>query len=108
MNIIDKTREILRDHPEALSHYNQVVEKYFVSDGQKAYISTTEAAQILGVSVPTIRKMAKEGKLFYIEVGKHIRFERKEIENYYRKLKERRSKGMDQLVELSEDMNLYD
>ena len=109
MSIIEKTRKILKDHPDALEHYNKILEeqKQF-KQKLRDYITSTEAAQILCVSIPTVRKMAKEGRLSYLNVGKHFRFDRKEIEEYYQKIKNQRAKGLDQLSELSQEMGLYD
>ena len=90
-------------------HYNKILEEQqLLKNKLKDYITTTQAAQILCVSVPTVRKMAKEGRLFYVKIGRHIRFDRMEVEGYYQRLKEQRSKGLDELTELSEEMGLYD
>lgn len=49
-------------------------------------LTTTEAARILAVSTPTVRRLAKRGKLKHIMVGTHMRFTRDEIERYKRGL----------------------
>lgn len=109
MSIIEKTRKILRNYPDVLAHYNKILEeRQQLKNKFKDYITTTEAAQILCVSVPTVRKMAKEGRLFYIKIGRHMRLDRAEVEGYYQKLKEQRGKGLDELTKLSEEMGLYD
>ena len=109
MSIIEKTRNILKDHPDALAHYDQILKEQEVLKKRLTdYISTTDASQLLGISVPTVRNLAKAGSLSYILIGRHMRLDRKEVEAYLGRIKIKRKEGMDELTDLSEEMGLYE
>ena len=41
---------------------------------EKKILTTSEACQVLGVSRPTLIKLAKEKKVGHIKIGSHYRF----------------------------------
>ena len=46
------------------------------------YITLPDAARVLGISAPTLRKMAKERLISHKVFGTRIRFTREDIDNY--------------------------
>nr|VDG64154.1 DNA binding domain, excisionase family [Streptococcus thermophilus] len=60
-------------------------------------LSSSTAADILGVSRPTIMKWAKEGKIKSFKVGTHTRFRRDEVLELKRLRAKKRSDAFDEL-----------
>ena len=69
-----------------------------------AELSPNEAAEILGVSRPFVRKLMNEQQLDYRKVGAHHRIPMESIEAYREREKERKLEGMRILTELSDEM----
>lgn len=62
-------------------------------------LSSSTAADILGVSRPTLMKWAKEGKIPSFKVGTHTRFRRDEVLELRRLRAKKRSDAFDELRE---------
>lgn len=62
-------------------------------------LSSSTAADILGVSRPTLMKWAKEGKIPSFKVGTHTRFRRDEVLELKRLRAKKRSDAFDELRE---------
>lgn len=62
-------------------------------------LSSSTAADILGVSRPTLMKWAKEGKIPSFKVGTHTRFRRDEVLELKRLRAKNRSDAFDELRE---------
>lgn len=48
----------------------------------KDYLSLPKAARALGVSTPTLKKLALEGKITYTKIGNRYRFLPQDIDTY--------------------------
>ena len=49
---------------------------------QKAALSTQEAAEFLGVSLPTIFRLTRGGELAHLRIGRSIRFRVEDLEDF--------------------------
>lgn len=48
-------------------------------------LTTTKVAKLVGVSVPTIRRLAERGELAGTRIGRWYRFERGDVEEFLTK-----------------------
>ncbi|KDQ68607.1 helix-turn-helix domain-containing protein [Streptomyces halstedii] len=71
-------------------------------------LTTQEAADLLGVSRPTFVKVLDEGGVPFTRPGRHRRVLLEDVLAYKEKRRSRRRRGLDELVELTEDADLYD
>ena len=70
-------------------------------------VSTQRAADILKVSRPYFVKLLERGELPFRMVGTHRRVLLQDVLEYQAEMKARRSKALDELTALSEEMGLY-
>ncbi|MFF2330131.1 MULTISPECIES: helix-turn-helix domain-containing protein [unclassified Streptomyces] len=71
-------------------------------------LTTQEAADLLGVSRPTFVKILDEGALPFSRPGRHRRVLLADVLDYREKRRTQRRRGLDELVELTEESGLYD
>jgi excisionase family DNA binding protein len=70
--------------------------------------STQQAAEFLNVSRPFLLKLLKEGQIPHHMVGSHRRIRFDDL-SLYKGLRDRkRREGMKQLIQMSEELDLYD
>jgi excisionase family DNA binding protein len=73
-----------------------------------AELSTQQAANLLNVSRPYLIKLLDSGEIPYRKVGKHRRILATDLYSYKADIDEKRSKSLDELTALSEELGLYD
>jgi excisionase family DNA binding protein len=71
-------------------------------------LSTSEAAQLLGVSRPTLVRLLESGEIPYDRPGRHRRVRLADLLAYQQRSHRRRSALLDQMVADSEEAGLYD
>jgi excisionase family DNA binding protein len=71
-------------------------------------LTTTEAANLLGVSRQYLTRLLDRGALPSHRVGTHRRIASADLLAYRRDRRERARAGLDELVRASEDLGLYD
>ena len=71
-------------------------------------LSTTEAAQLLGVSRPTLVRLLESGEIPFDKPGRHRRVRLADMLAYQQRSHRRRASLLDQMVADSEDAGLYD
>ncbi|MEI6430480.1 MAG: excisionase family DNA-binding protein [Pseudanabaena sp. ELA607] len=71
-------------------------------------LTTQEAADLINVSHPFLIKQLEEGIIPYHKVGKHLRVRFTDLMEYKTNIDTARSKVLDEIVAISEDLGLYD
>lgn len=71
-------------------------------------LTTQQAADMLGISRPTLVKLLDSGEIPYTQPGRHRRVQVADVMAYRRHRSETRSRGLAAMVEISEELGLYD
>jgi excisionase family DNA binding protein len=71
-------------------------------------LTTQQAADMLGVSRPTLVKLLDSGQIPFTQPGRHRRVQVADVMAYRRHRSETRSEGLAAMVEISEVLGLYD
>jgi excisionase family DNA binding protein len=71
-------------------------------------LSTSEAADILGVSRPTVVRLLEAGEIPFEQPGRHRRVRLADVLAYRQRISRQRAAGLDQMVADAEDAGLYD
>ncbi|MFT4233985.1 MAG: helix-turn-helix domain-containing protein [Microbacterium sp.] len=74
----------------------------------RAEVTPAEAAALLGVSRPQVRKFMDEGKLGFRMVGAHHRIPMESIEAFQAWEREQMTKGMEELSRLQNELGLFE
>lgn len=82
--------------------------KVVVVTNRSHEVSPAEAALILGVSRPQVRKLMDEGKLGYRMVGRHHRIPLASIEAFREWERSQMKLGMEDISNLQNEMGLFD
>lgn len=95
--------EILREVMEALAQGLAIT----IAPHQMV-LSTSEAADILGVSRPTLVRLLEAGEIPFEQPGRHRRVRLADVLAHRERARRRRAAGLDQMVADAEDAGLYD
>lgn len=95
--------EILREVVEALAQGLAIT----VAPHQMV-LSTSEAADILGISRPTLVRMLESGEIPFEQPGRHRRVRMADVLAYRERVRRQRGAGLDRMVAAAEDAGLYD
>src|SRR5919106_2843131 len=71
-------------------------------------LTTQEAADLLGISRPTLIKLLEEGKIPFEHPGRHRRIRLADLLAYRDQRRQERSGALDELVRQTEALGLYD
>jgi excisionase family DNA binding protein len=71
-------------------------------------LTTQEAADLLGISRPTVVKLLDDGRIPFEQPGRHRRIRLDELLAYRDQRRTERSKALDELVQQTEALGLYD
>ncbi|WP_256021893.1 excisionase family DNA-binding protein [Corynebacterium sp. CCUG 51687] len=66
--------------------------------------TTTEAAEYLGISRPTLMKRIREGEIDYFKVGSHTRLHREDVVAYLQRCRARARHEFDAIRELDNEI----
>ena len=94
--------EVLRDVVEAMSRGQAIT----VAPHDQT-LTTQEAADLLGVSRPTLVKFLERGEIPYTKPGRHRRVRLADVLSFRQQAREAAERGLDELVEVSEEADLY-
>lgn len=72
------------------------------------YLTTQEAANLLGMSRQYIVSLTERGVIPYTKVGTHRRLKLSDVLEYKKQRDAERDKALQEMVKLSEEMHLYD
>ena len=71
-------------------------------------VTTQKAAEILSCSRPHLVKLLEEGKIEYTKVGKHRRIKFEDVLKYKKEMKEEQKMHIIDIMNLDEEIGLYD
>jgi len=74
---------------------------------QHTTLTTQQAADLLGVSRPTLVKFLDAGKLPYTQPGRHRRLRLSDVLAYRDRVRHEREQDLDELAEISDEAGLY-
>jgi excisionase family DNA binding protein len=95
--------EILREVVEALAQGLAIT----IAPHQMI-LSTSEAADILGVSRPTLVRLLEAGEIPFEQPGRHRRVRLADVLAYHERSRRHRAAGLDQMVADAEESGLYE
>ena len=75
---------------------------------QHTTLTTQQAADLLGVSRPTLVKLLESGELPYTQPGRHRRIRLTDLLAYRERIRTERKEGLDELARISEGAGMYD
>ena len=75
---------------------------------QHTTLTTQQAADLLGVSRPTLVKLLEAGELPYTQPGRHRRIRLTDLLTYRERNRTERKDGFDEVARTSEEASLYD
>jgi excisionase family DNA binding protein len=78
------------------------------SIGGHTVLTTGEAAQLLGVSRPTLVRLLASGEVPFEQLGRHRRVRLADLIAYQARARRARAASLDEMVRSSEDAGLYD
>lgn len=73
-----------------------------------ASLTTGQAADLLGVSRPTVVSLIDRGLIAASRVGSHRRLQTSDVLAYREQTRSGRSAGLDEVVAISDELGLYD
>jgi excisionase family DNA binding protein len=95
--------EVLREVVEALAQGLAIT----IAPHQMV-LSTSEAADILGVSRPTLVRLLESGEIPFDQPGRHRRVRLADVLAYSERARRQRAAALDQMVADAEDAGLYE
>lgn len=72
------------------------------------FLTTQQAATIIGCSRPHLVKLLEAGKIAFTKIGKHRRIMVKDLEKYQNKIKQEQKKRLIKMMQEDESAGLYD
>lgn len=75
---------------------------------QHTVLTTSQAADLLGVSRPTLVRLLEAGEIPFDKPGRHRRIRLRDVLAYQQRARRARAAGLDEMVRVSEDAGVYD
>lgn len=102
-HIPDEVYMALRDVVEALRRGQAITVA-----PHDTVLTTQEAADLLGISRPTLVRLLERGQIPYTKPGRHRRVRLIDVLDYEKSAREQTSQALDELVVLSAEAGMYD
>jgi excisionase family DNA binding protein len=99
----DELYEVLKDVVAALSQGLAITVA-----PQHTVLTTSQAADLLGVSRPTLVRLLEAGEIPFDKPGRHRRLRLGDVLAYQERARRARAAGLDEMVRASEDAGIYD
>jgi excisionase family DNA binding protein len=77
-------------------------------DDPDMYVTSQKAADLVGVSRPTLVKLLKQFRVPVMSTGSHRRIKMKDVKRLQVTMKSKRESAFQELIEFSEEMGLYE
>lgn len=74
---------------------------------QHTTLTTQQAADLLGVSRPTLIRLLEAGEISYTTPGRHRRLRLSDVLDYRDRVRHERDRRLDELADLSDEAGLY-
>lgn len=103
IDLPDELYEVLRDVVAALSEGLAITVA-----PTHTMLTTSEAADLLGVSRPTLVRLLEAGEMPYEQPGRHRRVRLDDLLAYQQRARRARSAALDEMVRGAEDAGIYD
>ena len=71
-------------------------------------LTTSQAAQLLGISRPTLVRLLESGEIPFEQPARHRRVRLADVLAYQERARRARAAGLDEMVRTSEEAGLYD
>lgn len=71
-------------------------------------LTTQQAADLLGVSRPTLIKLLEDEQIPYSQPGRHRRLRLSDVLDYRERIRHDRDRNLDELADLSDEAGLYE
>lgn len=82
--------------------------KEISEDDPDMYVTSQKAADLVGVSRPTLVKLLKQYRVPVMSTGSHRRIKMKDVKKLQVTMRSKRDKAFQELIEFSEEMGLYE
>jgi excisionase family DNA binding protein len=99
----DELYEVLKDVVAALSQGLAIT-----IAPQHTVLTTSQAADLLGVSRPTVVRLLETGEIPFDKPARHRRVRLRDVLAYQERARRSRAAGLDEMVRASEDAGIYD
>ena len=99
----DEVATVLRDVVAAMAQGQAVTVA-----PKDTLLTTQQAADLLGISRPTLVKLLDQGTLAYTQPGRHRRVRLADVLAYRDQVRRDRDTALDELTEVAEHLELYD
>lgn len=99
----DELYEVLKDVVAALSQGLAITVA-----PQHTVLTTGQAADLLGISRPTLVRLLEAGEIPFDQPGRHRRVRLDDLLAYQQRAGRARAAGLDEMVRVSEDAGVYD
>lgn len=99
----DELFDVLHDVVTALSHGLAITVA-----PRHTVLGTGEAAQLLGVSRPTLVRLLESGEIPFSQPGRHRRIRLNDLLAHEARSRRARAGGLDEMVRAAEDAGVYD
>lgn len=75
---------------------------------QHTVLTTSQAADLLGISRPTLVRLLEAGEIPFDKPGRHRRVRLRDVLAYQERARRARAAGLDEMVRMAEDAGLYE
>jgi excisionase family DNA binding protein len=99
-----KLTEQLRN---VLAHASRVLSKGQALEPRRPVLSTQEAADVLGVSRPTLVKLLEAGEIVFTRPGRHRRVQLKDVQDYQQRIRQRRREELKAMTDEAAQDDAY-
>lgn len=75
---------------------------------QHTVLTTSQAADLLGISRPTLVRLLEAGEIPFDKPGRHRRVRLRDVLAYQERARRARAAGLDEMVRMAEDAGFYE